>query len=265
MSIISTEKLWEELRREKAEAEQQFLSFAPFTMDPKNGLFVTVERRRGKEEWREEIWLSAPFEIIGRVRDPKSESWARLLRWGDDDGVVHQHPVADEDLHGDGSALCAALASRGLKICTGNIRQHFVTYLNRVVVKARVTIVARTGWHEVGDQRTFVLPDSINSKIIVSEAITSPYVASGSLEQWQSSVAKLAEGHSRALFGISTAFVPPLLELIGEGGGGFNLRGASSIGKTSLLCAAASVWSNGGEQGGYVKTWRARPPMDLRE
>jgi putative DNA primase/helicase len=24
-----------------------------------------------------------------------------------------------------------------------------------------------------------------------------------------------------------------------------------------LLCAAASVWSNGGEQGGYVKTWRA--------
>src|SRR5262249_18192470 len=64
-------------------------------------------------------------------------------------------------------------------------------------------------------------------------------------------------GHSRALFTISTAFVPPLLELIGEGGGGFNLRGPSSIGKTSLLCSAASVWSNGGEQGGYIKTWRA--------
>jgi uncharacterized protein (DUF927 family) len=226
-------------------------------MDPKKGLFITVERRRGKEEWEEEIWLSAPFEIIGRVRDPQSHGWARLLRWKDDDGVVHQHPVADEDLHGDGSALCAALASRGLKIATGAVRQHFVTYLNRAVVKARVTIVGRTGWHEVGGQRTFVLPDGTNSKIIVNEAVTSPYAASGSLEQWQGSVAKLAEGHSRALFTISTAFVPPLLELIGEGGGGFNLRGASSIGKTSLLCAAASVWSNGGEQGGYIKTWRA--------
>jgi len=103
----------------------------------------------------------------------------------------------------------------------------------------------------------FVLPDGTNSKIIVSEAVTSPYAASGSLEQWKGSVAKLAEGHSRALFGISTAFVPPLLELIGENGGGFNLRGASSIGKTSLLCSAASVWSDGGEQGGYIKTWRA--------
>src|SRR5262245_2428081 len=257
MSIVSTKNLLEELRREKVEAEQQFLSFAPFTMDPKNGLFVTVERRRGKEEWEEEIWLSAAFEIIGRVRDPQSHGWARLLRWNDDDGVVHQHPVADADLHGDGSALCAALAGRGLKIATGSLRQHFVTYLNRAVVKARVTIVARTGWHEVEGQRTFVLPDSTNSKIIVHEAVTSPYAASGSLEQWQGSVAKLAEGHSRALFTISTAFVPPLLELIGEGGGGFNLRGPSSIGKTSLLCSAASVWGNGGEQGGYIKTWRA--------
>jgi putative DNA primase/helicase len=234
-----------------------FVSFPPFTMDPTKGLFITVERRRGKEEWEEEILLSAPFEIIGRVRDPQSHGWARLLRWKDEDGVVHQHPVADEDLHGDGSAICAALASRGLKIVTGSVRQNFVTYLNRAVVKARVTIVARTGWHEVGGKRAFVLPDGTNSKIIVNEAVTSPYAASGSLEQWQGSVAKLAEGHSRALFSISTAFIPPLLELIGEGGGGFNLRGPSSIGKTSLLCSAASVWSNGGEQDGYIKTWRA--------
>jgi putative DNA primase/helicase len=234
-----------------------FVSFPPFTMDPEKGLFITVERRRGKEEWEEKIWLSAPFEIIGRVRDPQSQSWARLLRWGDDDSVVHQHPVADEDLHGDGSALCAVLASRGLKIATGAVRQHFVSYLNQAVVKARITIVGRTGWHEVGGQRTFVLPDGTNSRILVSETVTSPYAASGSLEEWQGSVAKLAEGHSRALFATSTGFVPPLLELIGEGGGGFNLRGASSIGKTSLLCSAASVWSNGGEQGGYIKTWRA--------
>ena len=129
MSVISTEKLWEEMRREKAEAEQQFLSFAPFTMDPQKGLFITVERRRGKEEREEQIWLSAPFEIIGRVRDPHSHGWARLLQWQDDDRVVHQRPVADEDLHGDGSALCAALANHGLKIVTGSLRQHFVTYL----------------------------------------------------------------------------------------------------------------------------------------
>jgi putative DNA primase/helicase len=232
-----------------------FVSFPPFTMDLVKGLTVKILKRSGKRE--ETVWLSTPFEIIGRVRDPQSRGWARLLRWKDDDGVVHQHAVADGDLHGDGSTLCAVLAARGLKIATGTVRQHFVSYLNQATIKARVTIVTRTGWHEVGGQRTFVLPDGANSKVIVSEAVTSPYATSGSLEDWQGSVAKLAEGHSRALFGISSAFVPPLLELIGEGGGGFNLRGASSIGKTSLLCAAASVWSYGGEQDGYIKTWRA--------
>src|SRR5262249_52750498 len=31
---------------------------------------------------------------IGRVRDPYSHSWARLLQWNDDDKLLHQHPVA---------------------------------------------------------------------------------------------------------------------------------------------------------------------------
>jgi uncharacterized protein (DUF927 family) len=258
MSVFSTEKLWEELRREKAEAEQQFLSFPPFTMNPKDGLFITVERRRGKEEWEEDVWLAAPFEIIGRVRDPQSQGWARLLQWKDDDGVVHLHPVADQDLHGDGAALCASLANGGLKIATGSTRQYFVSYLNSAIVKARVTIVPRTGWHEVNDRKVFVLPDRADSNIIIAGATTvSPYTANGTLNEWQDSIGKLAEGHSRATFALSVAFVPPLLDLIGESGGGFNLRGPSSIGKTSLLCSAASVWSHGGEQGGFIKTWRA--------
>jgi putative DNA primase/helicase len=235
-----------------------FVSFPPFTMDPKKGLFITVERRRGKEEWEEEIWLSAPFEIIGRVRDPQSHGWARLLRWKDDDGVVHRHPVADEGLHGDGAALCASLANGGLTIATGSIRQHFVTYVNSAIIKARVTIVPRTGWHEVSGRKVFVLPDRADSKIIIAGATTvSPYTASGTLNEWQDSIGKSAEGHTRAAFALSVAFVPPLLDLIGESGGGFNLKGPSSIGKTSLLCSAASVWSNGGEQGGFIKTWRA--------
>jgi putative DNA primase/helicase len=240
------------------ESETSFVSFEPFTMEPNSGLYITVEKRRGKEEWEEDVWLSAPFEIIGRVRDPQSQSWARLLRWKDDDGVVHQHPVADQDLHGDGAALCASLANGGLKIATGSMRQHFISYLNSAIVKARVTIVPRTGWHEVNGRKTFVLPADPNSKIIIAGATTiSPYVASGTLSDWQGSVGKLTDGHNRGLFGLSVAFVPPLLDLIGESGGGFNLRGASSIGKTSLLCAASSVWSHGGEQGGYIKSWRA--------
>jgi putative DNA primase/helicase len=236
-----------------------FVSFPPFTMNPKKGLFITVERRRGKEQWEEDIWLSAPFEIVGRVRDPQSHGWARLLHWKDDDGVVHQHPVADEDLHGDGAALCASLANGGLKIETGSIRQHFVSYLNQATIKARITIVPRTGWHSVDDKKVFALPGEgigIADRIILAAEVTaSHYAALGTLEQWQSSVAKLAEPHGRARFAIASAFVSPLLALIGADGGGVNLRGPSSIGKTTLLSAAASVWGRGDERG-FIRTWR---------
>jgi uncharacterized protein (DUF927 family) len=257
-TFVDAREIFEKVKREEAARRQNSLSFPPFKMDPKNGLFITVERRRGKEEWEEDIWLAAPFEILGRVRDPQSQSWARLLRWKDDDSVVHQHPVGDQDLHGEGSALCATLANGGLKIATGSVRHHFIDYLNRVRVENRITIVPRTGWHDIGDRKIFVLPTNADSKVIIAGATTvSPYAASGTLSDWQDSIGKLAEGHSRAMFAVSVAFVPPLLDLIGEGGGGFNLKGASSIGKTSLLTAAASVWSHGGEQGNFIKTWRA--------
>src|SRR5215475_3740460 len=256
MSVVSTEKLWDELRREKAEAEQQFLSFPPFTMDPKKGLFITVEKRRGKEVWHEDVWLSAPFEIIGRVRDPHSHGWARLLQWKDDDDVIHQHPVADQDLHGDGAALCASLANAGLKIVTGGIRQHFVSYLNSAIVKARVTIVPRTGWHNVNDKRIFALPgegSGIDGTVILAVEVTaSHYASSGTLADWQGSVAKMAAAHSRARFAIASAFVSPLLALIGADGGGINMQGPSSIGKTTLLSSAASVWGRGDEVGNVV-------------
>jgi len=254
--FVDAREIFERLKRE---AEGGFLSFPPFTMDPKRGLFITVEKRRGKEEWLENIWLSAPFKVLGRVRDPQSQSWARLLCWADDDGVIHQHPVADQDLHGDGSALCSSLANGGLKIATGSVRQHFVGYLNNTIVKARLTIVPRTGWHIVDTRKIFALPGEgigIAGQIILAAEVTaSQYATSGTLEGWQNSVAKLAKAHGRARFAIASAFVSPLLALIGADGGGINLRGPSSIGKTTLLSAAASVWGRGDERG-FIRTWR---------
>jgi hypothetical protein len=183
-----------------ADAESKrtaFVSFPPFTMDPEIGLLITVEKRRGKEEWHEDVWLSAPFEIVGRVRDPQSHGWARLLQWKDDDGVVHQHPVADQDLHGDGAALCAALAGGGLKIKTGGARQHFVSYLNQATIKARITIVPRTGWHSLDEKKVFALPGEgigITGRIILAAEVTaSQYAMSGTLNEWQNSVAKLGK------------------------------------------------------------------------
>src|SRR5262249_21133061 len=60
----------------------------------------------------------------------------------------------------------------------------------------------------------------------------------------------------RLAFGISVAFAPPLMELVGETSGGVHYRGTSSIGKTTVLYMAGSVWGSGG-MNGFTRTWRA--------
>ena len=127
----------------------QYISFGCYQMDAK-GLALIVTKGKGDYQATESKLISGPFEILGRVRDPKGEGWARLLRWSDDDKRVHNHAVSDADMHGDVSALCANLASRGLQITTCQDRRHFVRYLNEVVVKNRVTVVTTTGWHDIG-------------------------------------------------------------------------------------------------------------------
>jgi putative DNA primase/helicase len=230
-----------------------------FTMDPVRGLEVEVIKGSGKNERIEILWLSAPFRIVGRVRDPRSEGWARLLSWKDDDRRDHEYAVSDSDLHGDISTLCATLARLGLKVTTGPNRNYFVQYLNSRKIKDRITIVPRTGWHVLDDKKVFALPGEgigIEGRVILAADVTaSHYGASGSLERWQGSVAKLAQDHSRARFAIASAFVSPLLAITDSDGGGINLKGPSTIGKTTLLCAAASVWGKGDERG-FIRTWR---------
>jgi uncharacterized protein (DUF927 family) len=205
-------------------------------------------------------WLSANFEIVGRARDPDSNGWGRCLRWKDDDDHEHTQYVSDAELHGDASALCSKLAQLGLKISTSK-RALFLAYLNHVESKIRVTSVGRTGWHDIHDSKAFVLPDRTIGRIADETVIFagthgSPYASRGSLDDWKNSIGKLVDGHDRPMFSVSIGFASPLLHLIGMEGGGVNLFGASSTGKTTTTQASASVWGRG-DTHGFMKTWRA--------
>jgi uncharacterized protein (DUF927 family) len=221
----------------------------------KEGLFS--ENKEG-----EKLFISAPFEVLGRVRNPNSEGWARLLRWNDDDKRVHTFAVSDAELHGDPSTLCANLAARGLKVATERkARTELMRYLNDVAVEDRVWLVERTGWHESNNAKAFVLPDvsiglAANERIIVQGSTTAPFESRGTLADWQKGVGSLVAGHSRAVFAVSIAFAGPLLGLIGREGGGFNFYGQSSRGKTTLAEASASVWGKGSRPG-FVRSWRS--------
>ena len=254
----------EAVREEVAHAVElrlpQYISFGCYQMDD-DGLAVLVKKGKGDEQTNEKIPVSGPFEILGRVRDPKGEGWARLLRWSDEDKRVHIHAVSDADLHGDISALCGNLARRGLRVATGQKRSHLVRYLNESDVKNRVTEVTTTGWHDIGTTKVFALPSqtigSATCENIIVQGATNPLFESrGKLSDWQRGVGSLVAGHSRPMFAVSAAFAGPLLGLLGHEGGGFNLYGQSSRGKTTIAQAAASVWGKG-DSPGFVRLWRS--------
>jgi uncharacterized protein (DUF927 family) len=236
-----------------------FVSYGPFEMSA-DGLTVEVEKGRGENKAKQNIWIAAPFEILGFCRDPHGREWGKFLRWRDPDQRTHSRHVTDSALQGDPGPLCAALASDGLTI-NRNAQRHLVSYLSGASVKWRVTTVMRTGWHHIGDHSVFVLPEITigprgSETVILDGAAHGPYEARGSLKDWQEGVGRLASGHALPVLAISAALSGPLLHLAGQEGGGVNFFGQSSRGKTTLLQTAASIWGRGSSPG-YVRAWRA--------
>jgi hypothetical protein len=110
------------------DSAKRYVSFGGFAMD-EHGLTVQVNRGRGKSAATELLWVCAPFEIIGRVRNPSGGGWARLIRWPDHDGRVHERAVTDAALHGDIAALVAQLTDQGLAVSRQG-HKHLANYLN---------------------------------------------------------------------------------------------------------------------------------------
>jgi putative DNA primase/helicase len=236
-----------------------YISFADFEMSDA-GLHREVTRGRGDNAETVTVRISASFEIFGRGRDPDGRAWGRFLRWRDPDGRMHQKFVADEALHHEPAALCSALAADGLEIVREQQRA-FASYLSGAQPAGRVTVVARTGWHTIEGKTVFVLPgECIGPKhvdrVLLDGAALGPYETKGTPNEWCEGVATLAAGHAIPMLAISTALAGPLLHMAGLEGGGLNLFGQSSRGKTTCLQAAASVWGRGGTPG-FVRAWRA--------
>ena len=173
----------------------------------------------------------------------------------------HERFVADEVLQGDPSAVCAPLAADGLEIVREQQRA-FANYLSAHKAGGpRDGGAAHRLAHDRGRERcSFCRANALARKmlaaVLLDGAAHGPYETKGTLAEWRDGVATLAAGHAIPMLAISTAFAGPLLHLAGLEGGGLNLFGQSSRGKTTCLQAAASVWGRGGTPG-FVRAWRA--------
>jgi uncharacterized protein (DUF927 family) len=240
---------------EPVQTKPSYVSHGKFSMGPE-GLTVEVATKDGVKSQ----WIASAFEVLGRVRDSKGQGWGRLLRWRDPDGREQAHTIYDAALQGLAPPLCAELAAKGLAIAK-NQQVKLMGYLAACPTPGRVTQVARTGWHDLESGPVFVLPGKTlgaagSEAVVLEGGAQGAYGRVGSLDDWQSGVGALSKGQGLAMLAISASLAGSLLHLTGLEGGGVNIFGQSSRGKTTVLQAAASVWGRGGSPG-YVLPWRA--------
>ncbi|MDR0816087.1 MAG: DUF927 domain-containing protein [Desulfovibrio sp.] len=249
-------------------------------------------REQGDDGKDKETWLSGPFEVLGKTRDTENNKWGLWLQWKDDEGVPHKWAMPKEQLVGrDPSLWRSRLADGGLSIgwgtrARGLLNNFFMEYRTDLLIRC----VDRTGWHD----DVYVFPNTSIKKAVgtvgtvgttnetnwlnssdndtclseLSELPTettvlqvsdphNPFKLGGTLDGWRDTIGALARGNSRMMLAICASFAAVLLEPAGQESGGFNFVGQSSIGKSTALAAAGSVWGKGILSGGFVNSWRA--------
>lgn len=219
--------------------------------------YPKLSKRNGQDKWVY-VPISSEIWVMAYVRDPENKNWCRLLEFKDQDGFTHQLLVRMEDLDGDG--IFSTLRSMGATIFPGiDCKQKLLIYLQDIIPQSltRYRCVTKTGWHG----KTFVLSHGqsigVNEEHYIylgGQTHSGIQAEAGTLAEWREHIAQLCTGSSRLVLAICIAFAAPLVRLVGEENGGVNLYGLSSIGKTTALYVAASVY---GDPRQVIMSWRA--------
>lgn len=224
----------------------------PFTVD-EHGIWHRKRDQEGNEKLQ---WLCAPLNVAARTRADDSNAWGYLLEFADPDGNQKTWAMPMALLSGDSTEWAARLRDMGLRMWPGAGSRNLVAqFIETRALADRVTCTDRVGWHG----SVYVLPSgSIGAAegrryVFQSDAgMEDTFRRHGTLEQWRQQVAALAHGNSRLVFALSCALAGPVLRLAGMESGGFHLRGTSSMGKTTALKVAASVWG----RPTFMQRWR---------
>lgn len=223
-----------------------------------DGVYACEEDRDGEREWRR---ICSPLVVVAGTRSDAGEEWGRLLRVTDPDGADHEWAMPMALLAGGGDEYRARLLALGLRLAPGaRAKQRLHEYLSETLPTDRVRCVSRLGWHG----SVYVLPDATYGatggeavRMQTDAPLDHAYREAGTLAEWQREVAAPCAGQSRLLLAVSAAFAAPLLALVGAESGGIHLHGPSSVGKTTALRVAGSVWGGRPDPRGYTTQWRA--------
>jgi len=214
------------------------------------------DRESGEEIEKEPEWICSPMVVAATTRNRDGSEWGRHLVFTDRDGLEHRWAMPQTMTATDGAELRSELLRQGLEIATDTTRRRrLLDYIQWANPDTAARCVTRTGWHD----DAFVLPDfTYNDEMepVIYQAASLDGIAlsqAGTLEDWREQVATPCAGNSRLVLSIAAGFAGPCLGLAGAEGGGVHLRGSSSVGKSTALQVASSIF---GQPARFVRTWR---------
>lgn len=210
----------------------------------------------GVETDQAPLWICSALSIDALTRDEAGSDWGRLLVFNDRDSRRHQWAMPCAMLATDGADLRAELLRQGLDISSNaKARKLLIDYIQQANPPVTARCVTRTGWHG----NSFVLPKETfgdsSAEPIIFQTSSPDSVAlgqGGTFDGWRQRVSIPAAGNSRLVLALSAAFAGPCLGLVGSEGGGLHLRGGSSLGKTTAVLVAASVYG----PPAFMRSWR---------
>jgi len=218
----------------------------------KGGLFVESVDEKGKKAYTR---VSDRFDVIGNVSAVEGSSYGVVIDWQDDRGRQHRRLIELRSFAAGDIEIIAPLLAEGLRI---DDRRKFVDYLWRQAKTAKKAhLTTKPGWF---DEHRYVHPDgqviytglksgdededaSINDRILFMPTSKQKNLlrSAGTLKEWRDHVAALCRQNSRLLYCVSLGFAPALLNIVKAESSGSNLRGPTSIGKTTAASIACSV------------------------
>ena len=264
---LANELSMTDAEQEQIEAEDDDFGGKLIYLPYKAGIFVLktdgketglYQRRKEKDEYFYDF-ISKPVKVLAVVRDTQNTGYGKLIEYVDMDGDRREAIIRFSDIGRDCESIIKGLRDEGLFITTNNgLAKRLVDYIHNVTPpnNRRIRFSNKTGWHS----NSFLLPNEyigISDEEFVFNSHSSKTVsfeANGTLEDWTNKLAINCMANPILAFPVCAAFAAPLLNLLEMENGGFHLVGDSSIGKSTALLAAASVF---GDPSKGVPKWNA--------
>lgn len=223
-------------------------SWAPETISsraPSPAVAMLAEGLLSFEDPEQPQWLCQPFTLYRLIEDG-DQLEQLLVAFTTRQGESRQVVVACADLYGSQFRVVRKLVEKGFALAnTPRALKLLLEFLCCHEPRDIAQRLRRPGRHGhcyllegevLGHSPVLLLADQLPTQDRHPRQ-------RGSLEEWQQGL-QLCAGNTLPLFVVGLAFSAPLLGLLGHPTIGFHLYGPSSLGKTTLLKLANSVWGS---------------------